>query len=276
MTDFDPRDQRAVSLGFGEYQIVRSLRPRGDVERYLVSDPDRQTHHVAFRLGLPDSCGRETFLDAVSRSSVVRSAHVLQVEQFAFTGDHAAWIISPYTGDHDGLLLLSDLLTDKGGQFDAAEVRRAVLQLAEALCSIHDACGSHGALSLDSVQVNRAGTLLVELPGLCGAGGAAASFGISSIHAEIRSLVAITYELLTGIAPTDDLIMPSRLVDGLDPRWDRFVLEGLDAAGGYSTLDELHEGLDNVANGQPVVEIRTKRAVRRFGLRRGGTGVSGS
>ena len=270
MTDLDPRDRSAMSLGFGAYEIVRPLRPCGAIERYLVSDPERLTHHVAFRLPPPAVRDRESSLDTLSRASTVRSPHVAPVEQFAFAATEAAWIISPYTGDHDGLLLLSDLLADKGGQFEAAEVRRAMLQLIDALEAIQTSCGGHGSLSLGCVQVDRAGKLLVELPGLRMDNGSPA--GVA--QAELRSLVAIGYELLTGIAPGDQIILPSRLAEGLDPRWDRFISDGLDPAMGYASLDELRSGLEDALVGQPVVEVKTRRSGGRLGLRRWGSGVS--
>lgn len=274
MTDFHPRDRSAMSLGFGAYQIVRPLRPCGEIERYLVSDADRLTHHVAFRLPLPIGSDRESFLDAVSRSSRINCPHVLPVEQFAFAGDEAAWIISPYTGDHDGLLLLSDLLSDKGGQFEALEVRRALMQLVEAIEAVHANCGVHGALSLGCIQVDRAGKLLVELPGLRGGLSEQPSELLrAEVLAEIRSLVAIGYELLTGIAPSEQLIQPSRLIEGLDPQWDAFMNEGLDPAAGYATLEDLRAGLERVVGGSPVVEVKAKRPGVRLGLLRRSSGV---
>lgn len=263
MTDTDPRDRSAQSLGFGAYEIVRPLRACGAIERYLVSDPERLTHHVAFRLPLPVDCDRDAFLDAVSRSSRVSCPHVLPVEQFAFAGGEAAWIISPYTGDHDGLLLLSDLLEDKGGQFEALEVRRALAQLIEGLDSIHACCGPDRGLTLASVQVDRGGKLLIELPGLRSLEERPAD---EQIRAEVRSLVSVSYELLTGVAPGEQPIVPSRLVEGLDARWDRFMLDGLDPAIGYETVSDLAAALERVFDGSPVVEIRTKRTSSRLGL----------
>lgn len=270
MTDTDPRERSAMSLGFGAYQIVRPLRPCGAIERYLVSDPERLTHHVAFRLPLPADCDRDSFLEAVSRSSRVNSPHVLPVEQFAFAGGEAAWIISPYEGDHDGLLLLSDLLSDKGGQFDAIEVRRSLAQLIDAVEAIDASCGVDGELTMGCVQVDRAGKLRAELPGLRVVGATATQ---DRIQTQVRSLVAIGYELLTGIAPSEQPIVPTRLVDGLDPRWDRFMLDGLDPTAGYASLDELRAALDRVYDGSPVVEVRAKRVPGRFGLLRRNSGV---
>ncbi len=270
MTDTDPRDRSAMSLGFGAYEISRPLRSCGPIERYLVTDPERLTHHVAFRLPLPADVDRNGFLDAVSRSSRVNCSHVLAVEQFAFAGGEAAWIISPYTGDHDGLLLLSDLLEDKGGQFEPLEVRRALCQLVEAVHSIHGCCGPHGDLTLGSVQVDRAGKLLVELPGLRSLG---AGHQADQVQAEMRSLVGIGYELLTGIAAGEQIILPSRLVEGLDARWDRFILDGLDPAAGYGSIDELRGALESVMDGSPIVEVRPKRPGARLGLLRRGSGV---
>ncbi|MEO1536052.1 MAG: hypothetical protein AAFS11_10925, partial [Planctomycetota bacterium] len=244
-------------------------RPCGAIERYLVTDPERLTHHVAFRLPLPAGCDQETFLEAVSRSSRINCPHVLPVEQFAFAGGEAAWIISPYTGDHDGLLLLSDLLADKGGQFEPLEVRRALFQMVQGLESVHASCVGHGELSLSCVLVDRAGKLLVELPGLRTIG----EHVVDEIRQnEARSLVRIGYELLTGVSPGEQLIEPSRLVNGLSGGWDRFIREGLDPAAGYTSLAELVDTLDSVEAKPAVVEVKAKR-VARLGLIRRGSGA---
>lgn len=270
MTESDPREQSAMSLGFGAYQIVRQLRPSTRTERYLVVDPERSTHHVAFRLPIPASCDRDRFLEAVSVSSRLDSPHALPIEQFAFAGGDAAWIISPYTGDHDGLLLLADLLSDKGGQFEPIEVSRALGQLIEAMRAVHAQCDAHGELSLRSVQIDRGGRLLVELPGLN------LESTVSPEEArrqEIRSIVAIGYELLTGITPGEELIPPSRLVEGLPVGWDRFVAEGLDPASGYADADAIRAALDGVSEESPVVEVRTRRTSARMGFMRRRSGV---
>ncbi|MEL7485095.1 MAG: hypothetical protein AAFN41_12185, partial [Planctomycetota bacterium] len=190
-------------------------------------------------------------------------------EQFAFASGEAAWIISPYTGDHDGLLLLSDLLADKGGQFEALEVRRALFQLVQGIESTHLSCAVHGEVSLGCVQVDRAGKLLVELPGLKQIGETRVE---DARQSEVRSLVRVAYELLTGITPGEQIIEPSKLVDGLSSGWDRFVLEGLDAAAGYASLSELTAALDGVTAKPAVIEVKAKR-VPRLGLIRRSSGV---
>ncbi len=270
MTDSDPRDQGAMSLGFGAYEIVRPLRPCARAERYLVVDPERSTHHVAFRLPIPAGYGREGFLEAVSIASRVDCPHVLPIEQFAFAGGESAWIISPYTGDHDGLLLLSDLLGDKGGQFEPLEVSRALGQLIEAVEIIQRSCGPHGELSLGCVQIDRAGCLLVELPGLGVSDGRPLE---EARRAELRSVVMIGYELLTGIAPGEQPIAPTRLVSGLAEGWDAFIAEGLDPARGYTSAAQLRAALGRVFDETPVVEIGGKRSVSRISFTRRRSGV---
>jgi hypothetical protein len=244
-----------TALPFGPYEIVRQLRPSRYATRYLARQPERLTHHVAYLFDLGGQ-GTTGFLDAVSRAGMVVSTHVLPIEQFAVLSVDEAWAISPYLGDHDGLLLLSDLVADKGGVLPELETRRAVSQLLAAADDASRSGVSHGPLSLDEVQIDRRGSVHIELYGLA-ASLAGRVDGDEMRREEVRSIVALAYQCLTGVPAEDLPIEASRLAEGLDPSWDGFFRAGLDPAWGFASPAEALEALRAPQGARPVIEVRS-------------------
>jgi len=260
--------QRTASLAFGPYDLVRELRPSGSIERHLALHPELLTHHVAYRFRLgPSRAERRRFLEAVERAAALNIPHTLRVEQFSLATPTEAWVISPYTGNHDGLMLMSDLLAVQGGQMQPLEVSRVLSQLLEAVAEAHQSGVVHGPIKMHEILVDRSGSLDIELYGVTAA--------ISGEHdandlkqEELRSIVMIAYLLLTGVAADEIHIKPSRLVAKLDTQWDTFFTEGLDPASGFDTASDMRKavpGRKTAPSAQP--EIKT-RPVTAFGFGR--------
>jgi hypothetical protein len=245
------------SLEFGPYELIRQLRRGRVAERFLAQHPARLTQHVAYRIDLTAwGVGPAGFLDAIEPCCRLHSDHLLPVEQFSVASPAEAWVISPYLGDHDGLLLLPDLIADKGGQLEPIEARRALTQLLAASDDGRRAGGVHGALMIDEVLVDRRGCVQIELYGL----GASlrGQRGEDAQREEVRSIVAIGYEMLTGIAPDDARIDASRLSPSLDTSWDEFFAQGLEPAGGFASAAEAIEAVGSLGRRQPDVRIRVR------------------
>jgi serine/threonine-protein kinase len=86
-------------------------------------------------------------------------------------------------------------------------------------------------------------------------------------RADLYSFGVMTYELLTGDLPVGRFPPPSKLVAGLDPRWDALVERCVDlnpAARPHSAL-ELAHALDSLAGVAAPLELapRTKRQVSK-------------
>lgn len=265
--DFES-ERSASSLAFGPYELVRELRPARSARRHLALHPELLSHHVAYRFRFEHHrTQRRRFLEAVEKAAALDIPHLLRVEQFSLATSSEAWVISPYTGNHDGLLLLSDLLAVKGGKMEALEVTRVLEQLLEAVGAAHTAGVANGPIQIDEIHVDRSGSLNIELYGI-----SAALTGDTDPTelrlSELRSIASMAYKLLTGIDAGEDIpIEPTRLVARLDPSWNAFFAEALDPAGGFVTATELLDAIPGRRVPTATPDIRV-RSVSAFGLGR--------
>jgi hypothetical protein len=119
--------------------------------------------------------------------------------------------------------------------------------------------------------VDRRGSLAIELYGLrrrlLGSGDRPAT---EVGRDEVRSIVAIGYELLTGLSAEDPRIEATRLIPKLDRRWDEFFAEGLDPLAGFLTagdalgsLPSLRRELDARQSPVQVVIRGFRRALKQ-------------
>src|SRR5262245_13325638 len=121
---------RVERLRIGPYRLIRQLRPGGLGERWLAFNESDQTDHVAHRFRMSqDKAEQRRFVAAVEALSPLAHPHLLPIEQLSLGIGGGAWIVTPFTGSHDGLVTLASLVKDKGGRMTAPETERALLQL---------------------------------------------------------------------------------------------------------------------------------------------------
>lgn len=225
-------------------------------ERFLALHDEQQTSHVAYRFAdLKGRAERQRFAEAVEAAANLDHPHVLKIQQFTFDVVGHAWVITPFNGDADGVRTLSRLLREKQGQMRAEEVEHAIQQLLEASAYAHqfwsgngsssddDGAGAvrtvsyHGAIGLDEVIIDRCGSLSVELYGLAAElrRGPVRRVSMEVLRDEVRSIVEIAYQLITGLRAEEPLIPAERLVPKLAPAWTAWLRRGLDPSGGFDT-----------------------------------------
>jgi serine/threonine protein kinase len=249
----------------GPYVLTRELPPRGDCERWLALHEVEQTSHLLYRFPIRrDKLERRRFLEAVLACQQAANPHIMRIDQFSFATDGRPWIVATYPGDGGGIINLAQLARIKGGQFEPAEARRAVMQLLDASKALAGANVVHGPIDAQHVLVDRHGSLNVELFGLARALTGRADSIAQDLAEQVRSIVAIGYLLVTGLVAEEPLIPPSRLVKNLSPALDRWLLEGLDPARGYDTPAQAIAALDRdpATLPAPVVVTRGWSALR--------------
>ncbi len=282
-------DSAATTPSFVAHKAP-STRPQPD--RFLALHETNQTSHIAYRF--PPVAGKAEearLVAAVESASLIDHPHALRIQQFTYDITGQAWVITPYAGDADGLRTLSRHLRDKGGQIKPIEVEQAMQQLLSVIAVAHgggslqpptpptssfdsDAAPSravpaHGPIGMDEILVDRRGSLLIELYGLARAIDQPGRPSLESLRDEIRSIVEIGYQLITGLRAEEPLIPAGRLVRKLDPRWDRWLDRGLDPSAGF---DSAEAALAALPSGAPAAApaIVTRGRVSPFGSPRAG------
>jgi serine/threonine protein kinase len=231
---------RVERLRIGPFKLVRQLESGGPGDRWLAFNECDQTAHVAYRFRLPpDKSEQRKFLASIEALSPLSHPHILSIEQLSLDTGGKAWVVTPYTGSHDGLVTLATLVRDKGGRLEPLESERALMQLLEAVEYAHSQGHQHGPLSAEEIMVDRRGSLAIELYGLrrrlAGASGRPAS---EVVRDEVRSIVELGYWLLTGLPAEEPRIEAARLIPKLDRRWDDWFSDGLDPFAGFNTAGE--------------------------------------
>jgi len=249
-------DMHPERLRFGPYRLLRTLDACPAADRLLALHEKKQTSHVVYRFGVfRDAAERRRFIAAVEPLARLDHSHLLPVEEYSFAADGRGWVVTPYTGSQTGLMSLTRLVADKGGQMSPSETERALTHTLEAAQAAHAVGLAHGPLTTDEVLIDRRGSASVELYGLARRlhpeqGGS----DVDSTRAlEVRSIVELGYQLLAGMRPSRPHIAPSRLVKRLDRRWDAFFAAGLSGAG-FPTATDALASLPGAAGAPTLVE----------------------
>lgn len=251
---------------FGPYRLIRALTPSALAERWLALHVRRQTSHVVHRFGIcGDRVERRRYTTAFERLATLEHSHLLRVEHFSFGSRGRPLAVTPYTGSHDGLLTLRQLLDQKRGRLSEFEAERLIEHLLDASAHAHERGLSHGAIDGDDILIDRSGCLFVEHYGLRRM--LAGEPVREAIDAdEIDSIVRLGYECLTGVIAATPPVRPSRLVRLCDRAWDPFFAACLGAEGVQSPV-EVMERLPSQAkatseDGEPLGAVRV--ALRRL------------
>jgi hypothetical protein len=259
-------------------------------DRFLALHSTDQTSHLAYRFSaLKTGRDEQRFEEAAKIAAAFSHPHALVIQQFGIDALGHPWVITPFAGDVDGVRPLSKLLREKGGQMSPVEVERALQQLLECVSSAHegvsaagagDAGGahatelglwSHGLISIDEVIVDRHGSLLVELYGLAAALQPARQASADAHRDEVRSVIEIGYELITGLRAEEPIIPAQRLVKRLSSQWSEFFDHGLDPSRGFDSARQALEGLPSSTGLKAVVAVSGMRRAMSL-LRAGNAG----
>lgn len=230
---------------FGPYRFVRRLESTRSASRYLALHERDLTSHVVYRIPLKSSVAvHKRFLRLVQELAELDHPHLQSISQYAIDEKGRGCIVTPHRGHAEGLTTLGSLLSMKGGRMIAVEAHRTMRQMLTAADHAHSRNQSHGSLEMDQILIDRHGKTMIELYGLDRRlSGNDETFEVL-VRAEVLSIVAIGYRLLTGFRPDVPPVpvteVLKRLVDKheakfIDPAWNEFFAVGMKSYGGYAT-----------------------------------------
>ncbi|MBM4107532.1 MAG: hypothetical protein FJ255_01755 [Phycisphaerae bacterium] len=230
---------------FGAYRYVRELGPHAVGERWLAFDPRSGTSCTVYRLvSFRGRMGGRRALRAIARISAARHAHLLPMLQVGVDGMQTPCVVTDYTGHHDGLVTLSQLVEAKGGRLPVPEAARAVGQLTEACAAAHASGLVHGRFGADDVLVDRFGQLWIELYGLTHL--LRRAEGVSDAEAiadEARSVVDLGRALFLGESSGYSRRVAVRA--GVPSLWSSWLSRGTGSVPPFVSVEQAHAALPN-------------------------------
>jgi len=253
----------------GPFVFERELGPCPLGRRWLAEHVREQSMHVLYEITTcRDRTDQRRFIEHAPTVCELRHPHILPVQRLSITDDEP-WLVTPYTGNQEGLVTLGALLAAKG-TMSPQEAGRAVTQLLQALQYAHERNVYNGPVGLEQVLVDRHGCAFIELYGM-GRMLEGLRRGNAELAAdEVRSVVEIGYQLVTGQPAEEPRIEATRLVRKLDRRWDEWFENGLDPLGGYRNASEALSEFPTVreedASRVPAVRVvlgRVRSALRQ-------------
>lgn len=202
--------------------------------RFVVLCNKTDTNYMLYRFdSVSNHQHRRRMFDAFMTMSTLEHAHLLKIESVSYDDHGRLCVITPYTGNHEGLVTLADLLENRGGKLSTVEAARAIEHLLDAGAYAHAAGICNGPIGAEDVLVDRFGCIQIELYGCATLmSGVSASVPVL-ISDEIRSLADLGYTLMTGLPTTGQRVEPSRLIRRLDRAWDAWFELGLDPIDGF-------------------------------------------
>jgi len=229
---------------FGPYKLVRTLGNAHGASRYAVLCSRTDTNYMLYRFEhISNVKERRALFNALLKMSTLNHAHLLHIESVSYDDNGRLCVVTPYTGNHDGLVTLDQLLNIRDGKLGEIESTRALEHLLDAIRLAHKHDIYNGQINPDDILVDRYGCLQIQFYGF----ETIAHQSISQtptqgkrtmlITDEIRSVVDLAYTMMTGLKATDDRIPPSRVIKKLDKNWDTWFDIGLDPIDGFDSVE---------------------------------------
>lgn len=220
-------------------------------ERLIALHERDDTDHLIYRHpALHEVAERRRLLASIEPVAAVRHPHLLEVSAYSLDEQDRLCLVTPYTGNQEGLVTLADLVERRSGRLEVAEVARCVDQLLEGVEGARAAGLSGGPVEAERVQVDRRGSLHIELYGLPGAD--RVNRGVCTGADEVRAIASMAVWLLTGLRQD---IAPERIarIAGRSAKvWEPWIEAALDPFNGFETPAEARRALPTRGRTEPV------------------------
>jgi hypothetical protein len=222
---------------FGPYRLVRPLEPVLGWERYIALHEREDTDHLIYRHpALHEAAERRRLMASIAPLTGLRHPHLIEVSAYSFDEQDRMCLVTPYTGNQEGLVTLADLVARKSGRMEVPEVALCVEHLLEAIAAARGAGLIDGQLDANRVQIDRRGSVRIELYGLPRAD--RQDPGVCNGSDEVRAVAELAIWLLTGISQD---IAPSgvgRLAGRAARAWEPWLETAMDPLQGFDSPDE--------------------------------------
>jgi len=202
---------------------------------------------------------RRRAFETLIKMSKLDHPHLLKVNSVSYDDQGRLCVITPYTGNHEGLVSLEDLLQNRDGKLGVIESARTIEHLLNAVAHAHSHDLSNGPLDLSDILVDRYGCLQIQFyafENLMDPAHHDTSSRPIDIADEIRSVVDIGYTMMTGLTTRVDRIAPSRVIKKIDRAWDIWFDLGLDPIDGFESVEHAINALPT--NPQSAEWLTTK------------------
>ncbi|MDF1808826.1 MAG: hypothetical protein P1U42_03935 [Phycisphaerales bacterium] len=237
---------------FGPYKLIRSLGHAHGATRFVVLCDRTDTNYLLYRFNQTGNHkSRRTLFESMIKMSALTHAHLLKIESVSYDDHGNLSVITPYTGNHEGLVTLDDLLSIRDGKLGMIEAIRAVEHLLDASAYAHRNDVVNGTISASDILIDRYGCLQAQFYGFDSLTRCSESSAIASqdrVSDEVRSIVDLGYTMMTGLSTKGERIAPSRVVKKLDRNWDTWFEIGLDPIDGFDSVEHAINALPTNPN----------------------------
>ncbi|MEM1167457.1 MAG: hypothetical protein AAGI30_14365 [Planctomycetota bacterium] len=166
----------------------------------------------------------------------LQHAHLLPIVDAWTDQRTGCFLVSPYAGIGEGLLTLDVLLRLKpDGRLAPVETRHMLAQMLAAMAHAHERGVSHGPVRYDEVIVDFKGSLKLELFGVKRSLEAPRPPTDAEIALEVRSVVELAFQAVTGSRPSDGLRPAVRRMSKPDRALSDWLERGLHPQAGFDT-----------------------------------------
>jgi hypothetical protein len=222
---------------FGPYRLIRPLEPVAGWERFIALHERDDTDHLIYRHpALHEAADRRRLMGVIAPMAALRHPHLTELSAYSFDEQDRLCLVTAYTGNQEGLVTLADLVERKNGRMDVAEVALCVEHLLDAVAAARRAGLNDGPVEPERIQIDRRGSVRIELYGLPRADRMAA--GVCTGSDEVRAIAEMAVWLLTGVRQDLEPAGISRFVGRAARAWEPWLEAALDPLHGFESPEE--------------------------------------
>lgn len=109
-----PLPNESLRPAFGPYRVVRPMGAWHGASRYLGLHEQTGENRTLYQLDAPTgSLERRLLVESVERIAAFGHEHALGIERYSFDNASSLWLVTPYLGNHEGLVTVPELVAQR-------------------------------------------------------------------------------------------------------------------------------------------------------------------